>query len=130
MNTELTRVHKAFKEQKDFLILSHTVDPETDSVPVLLAHAQKYGVSNQAWWFVTGPKKDLYELARKSYLLNNEEGNGGEEDFIHTQNFALIDKEKRIRGFYDGTDSLEVNRLMQDITSLIKEYDYKGKNTH
>jgi protein SCO1/2 len=81
------------------------------------------------WWFATGSKKDLYELTRKSFLLTVEQGDGGPDDFIHTQNFALIDKEKHIRGFYDGTDSIEVSRLITDIKTLIKEYDYKNKNT-
>lgn len=130
MNTELTRVYKEFRSNDDFRILSHTVDPETDSVPQLLEHAKKYGVSDSRWLFLTGSKKDLYELARKSYLLNAEEGDGGEEDFIHTQNFALIDKEKHIRGFYDGTDSVEVSRLITDIKTLMKEYDYQSKHTH
>lgn len=101
------------------------MDPETDSVPVLLEYAKFKGVTNKSWLFVTGPKQKLYELARKGYLLNAEEGNGGEEDFIHTQNFALIDKERHIRGFYDGTDSLEINRLIKEINLLYKEYDFK-----
>lgn len=129
MNTEMTRVYRAFKERNDFKILSLTVDPETDSVAQLAQHAKNYGVNDDVWWFVTGSKKDLYELTRKSFLLTVEEGDGGPDDFIHTQNFALIDKEKHIRGFYDGTDSLEVARLITDIRTLIKEYDYKDKNT-
>lgn len=130
MNTELTRVYKAFKNKPDFLILSHTVDPEHDSVPQLTEHAKKYGVdsNDEHWWFVTGSKKELYEMARKSYLLNAEEGDGGEEDFIHTQNFALVDKENHIRGFYDGTDSVEVKRLIGDIEVLYKYYEFKRRN--
>lgn len=125
MNSNLDRVYKEFKDKPDFLILSHTVDPETDSVPVLKDYANMHDVNDKRWLFVTGSKPKLYELARKGYLLNAEEGNGGEEDFIHTQNFALIDKEQHIRGFYDGTDSMEVDMLMQDIKLLYKEYDYK-----
>lgn len=127
MNMNLERVYKTFGSKDDFLILSHTVDPETDSVPVLKSYALAHGVNNKNWLFLTGEKPHLYDLARQGYLLNAEEGNGGEEDFIHTQNFALIDKEKHIRGFYDGTDSLEINRLIQDIHLLYKEYDYKKK---
>lgn len=123
MNQNMERVYKQFKHKSDFLILSHTVDPETDSVPVLKDYANAHGVTDNKWLFLTGPKKELYELARKGYLLNAEEGNGGEEDFIHTQNFALIDKDKHIRGFYDGTDSLEINRLIQEINLLYQEYD-------
>lgn len=127
MNDHLTRVYKEFKNRKELWILSHTVDPETDSVPVLKQYADAHGVNDERWKFVTGEKKKLYELARKGYLLNAEEGNGGEEDFIHTQNFALIDKEHRIRGFYDGTDSLEIVRMIQDIKILLSEYDYRDK---
>lgn len=128
MNTEMTRVYKAFKNRNDFKILSLTVDPETDSVAQLAAHAKNYGVNDDVWWFATGTKKELYELTRKSFLLTVEEGDGGPDDFIHTQNFALIDKEKHIRGFYDGTDSVEVSRLITDINTLIKEYEYQDKH--
>jgi len=127
MNDHLTGVYKEFKNEPDFLILSHTVDPETDSVPVLKMYADAHGVNDDRWLFVTGKKPELYELARKGYLLNAEEGKGDEEDFIHTQNFALIDKESHIRGFYDGTDSAEIVRLKQDIHVLLKEYEYKNK---
>jgi len=127
MNTNLEKVYKQFKQKKDFLILSHTVDPETDSIKVLKAYALAHGVTDRSWLFVTGAKTELYGLARKGYLLNAEEGNGGAEDFIHTQNFALIDKEQHIRGFYDGTDSLEIIRLIQDINLLFREYEYKER---
>ncbi|MBX3165033.1 MAG: SCO family protein [Bacteroidetes bacterium] len=121
MNRHLQSVYKEFHNNPDFLILSHTVDPETDSVSVLRDYAEMHGVQDKKWLFVTGEKKKLYELARQGYLLNAEEGNGGEEDFIHTQNFALIDKNRHIRGFYDGTDSLEIVRLIQEIKLLMKE---------
>jgi protein SCO1 len=130
MNNNLIGIYKQFKDKKDFLILSHTVDPGTDSVPVLKRYADAHGVTDDKWLFVTGNKKELYDLARKSYLLDASEGNGGEEDFVHTQNFALVDKDKHIRGFYDGTDSAEVIRLAQDIKLLLKEYDYRSKADH
>lgn len=128
MSTSLERVYKEFNNREDFMILSHTVDPETDSVAQLLSYAKLHGVKDNKWMFVTGEKKHLYEVARKGYLLNAEEGDGGAEDFIHTQNFALIDKERHIRGSYDGTDSTDVNNLIMDIKLLLKEYDYKAKN--
>lgn len=130
MNTEMSRVYKNFKDRSDFKILSLTVDPETDTVAQLALHAKNYNVNDDGWWFVTGSKKDLYELTRKSFLLTVEEGDGGPDDFIHTQNFALIDKERHIRGFYDGTDSVEVSRLITDIRTLIKEYEFKDKVAH
>lgn len=128
MSTELERVYKTFGGNNDVMILSHTVDPEIDSVDVMLKYAKLHGVNDKRWLFLTGDKKHLYELARQSYLLNAEEGNGGEEDFIHTQSFALVDKERHLRGFYDGTDSLEVSRLITDIKLLLEEYDYKEKH--
>jgi protein SCO1 len=130
MNTNLQKVYKSFAERKDVLILSHTVDPEQDSVPVLKNYADLQGVNDRRWMFVTGSKKDLYAIARKSYLLNADEGDGGEEDFIHTQNFALVDKNKHIRGYYDGTDSIEINRLISDLHLLIQEHDFKENSGH
>lgn len=127
MSKELERVYKKFRNRNDFLIVSHTVDPETDSVKQLMDYAKLHGVDDHKWLFVTGEKKHLYEMARNSYLLNAEQGDGGEEDFIHTQNFALIDKEKHIRGFYDGTDSIEINRLIVDLNCLFDEYAFKEK---
>ena len=94
-------------------------------MPVLLQYAQLHGVDNKNWLFLTGSKQDLYGLARKGYLLNTEEGNGDEEDFIHTQNFALIDKERHIRGFYDGTDTAEISRLIEEVKLLEQAYAYR-----
>lgn len=128
MSNQLERVYNEFKTRDDFLILSHTVAPEEDSVPVLMEYAKFHGVNDKKWLFLTGEKKHLYDMARTAYLVNNDTGNGDEDDFVHTQNFALIDKEKHIRGMYDGTDSLDVNRLIIDIKLLIEEYDYKSKN--
>lgn len=126
MNSHLQQLYQEFKNEPDLMFLSHTVDPETDSVPVLKAYADAHGVTDGRWHFVTGPKAHLYELARKGYVLNAEEGNGGADDFIHTQNFALVDKEKHIRGYYDGTDSAEMQRLKAEIKILLDEYRYKA----
>ncbi len=121
MAKQMKRVYDAFHNDNDVLILSHTVNPEDDSVSVLKRYAEEHGVFDKKWLFLTGDKKHLYEMARKAYLLNAEEGDGGPDDFIHTQNFALIDKHGHIRGYYDGTDSVEVTRLIQDITVLKQE---------
>ncbi len=128
MSNQLERVYKTFYNNKDIMILSHTVEPEVDSVHVMMDYAKLHGVKNKQWLFLTGDKKHLYDMARQSYLLNAEEGNGEEDDFIHTQNFALVDKEKHLRGFYEGTDSVEVTRLITDIKLLLEEYDYKEKH--
>lgn len=130
MNTNLERVYTEFKNRNDFLILSHTVEPEIDSVKVLKEYSKLHKVTDKRWQFVTGSKEQLYRLARKGYLLNNEAGNGDANDFIHTQNFALVDKNFNIRGFYDGTNTQEIDRLIQEIKLLMQEYDYKEKPTH
>jgi len=126
MNLNLQKVHQQFSNRNDFRILSHTVDPEEDSVSVLKDYANRQGVFDRSWFFLTGTKKELYQMARTSYLLNAEEGDGGSEDFIHTQNFALVDKERRIRGYYDGTDTVEINRLITELSLLFAEYDYQS----
>jgi protein SCO1 len=128
MSNQMERVAKVYRSNPDVLFLSHTVNPEDDSVSVLLDYAERHHAAKGKWHFLTGHKKELYSLARKGYLLDAEEGSGGEDDFIHTQNFALIDKERRIRGYYDGTDSSEVNRLIIDIQLLLDEYKWKQKN--
>lgn len=128
MSNELERVYKQFSQREDVLILSHTVSPEEDSVNVMMDYAKLHGVKDKKWLFLTGDKKHLYDMARTSYLLNAEEGNGDEDDFIHTQNFALVDKERHLRGFYDGTDSVDVSKLITDINLLLEEYAYKEKH--
>ena len=128
MSSQMERIYDKFKGNAEVKFLSHTVDPEIDTVKQLKAYAIKHNADAKQWMFVTGDKKDLYAIARTGYLLNAEQGDGGPDDFIHTQNFALIDKDKRIRGFYDGTDSLEMNQLMKDIDLLLAEYHYKEKH--
>lgn len=121
MSKQLDRVYDAWKDNPDVMILSHTVDPETDTPEQLKTYASEYEADTKRWIFLTGEKEALYTLARKGYLLDAEESFGGEEDFIHTQNFALIDKHRRIRGFYDGTDEKQVDQLINDISFLIME---------
>lgn len=123
MNDNFQKIYRLYENRQDVLLLSHTVDPEQDSVPVMKNYANTRGVTDQRWLFLTGEKSHLYGLARKSYLLNAEEGDGGPDDFIHTQNFALVDKKGCIRGYYDGTDSLEMKRLIIELNLLIAEHD-------
>lgn len=120
MSKQMERVQSAFAAEPGVLIVSHTVNPEYDSVPVLSDYAKAHGAIKDKWFFVTGDKKALYDLARKGYYLNTELGDGGPNDFIHTQNFALVDGDGQIRGYYDGTDSAEVKRLILDTGILIK----------
>ena len=106
-------------EDSGVLLLSHTVFPEIDSVEVLKKYAIDNSVIDSKWDLVTGDKKEIYDLARKSYLAAKD-NNFSEYDLIHTENFVLIDKKKQIRGFYDGTDKEEINRLINDIKILKK----------
>lgn len=126
MTTELLRIQDKFAYTKGLVqLLSHTVDPEHDSVPVLKAYANMVHADTKTWNFVTGDKKELYDMARKGYLVNAMEGDGGPEDFIHSELLILVDKEKHIRGAYDGTNIKEVNNLLDDIKVLIAEYYIK-----
>ncbi len=107
---------------KDILLVSYSVTPEIDSVAQLKKYAIEKGVDDSRWNLLTGEKKDIYELARKSYLVAKNNGDGGKYDMIHTENFVLIDKEKRIRGFYDGTNKEEMDKLLNDIQILENSY--------
>jgi protein SCO1/2 len=122
MATQMQRVYAEFKSNDNILFLSHTVMPEKDSVSVLKEYADKIGVNDNKWKFVTGDKKQIYNLARKTYFAAVSEGDGGPEDFVHTENFVLVDKEKRLRGFYDGTSEKDTDRLIKDIYTLLEEY--------
>ncbi len=106
----------------EVLLLSHSVTPEIDSVAQLKKYAVEKGVDDTKWNLLTGDKKQIYELARKSYLAVKTDGDGGPYDMIHTENFILVDKQRRIRGFYDGTKMEEVEKLMKDLAVLKASY--------
>ena len=105
----------------DVKLLSFSVTPNIDTPAVLKQYAVEKGVDDRRWNMLTGNKKDIYELARKSYLVVQEDGNGDEHDMIHTENFVLIDTKRRIRGYYDGTDINSVKKILNDIKILLKE---------
>jgi len=128
MSESMQKIAKQFEANSEIKFLSHTVNPEEDSVSVLLDYATKHNAKKGNWYFVTGNKKEMYDMARYSYFLDAEEGDGGPDDFIHTQNFALVDKEKHIRGYYDGTNPAQMEQLVKDINLLLKEYKYKENN--
>ncbi len=121
MTTHMYALQNAFLNDEEVLLLSHSVTPVLDSVPVLKRYAENKGVLAAKWHLVTGPKKQIYDLARKSYFAVLDEGDGGEQDFIHTEQFVLVDQKKRIRGYYDGTDPKEIERILADISLLKKE---------
>ncbi len=120
MSTQLIRVQEAYKNDPDFLIISHTVNPMHDTTEVLFSYSGKYKAIKDKWHFVTGFKKDINQLAEKSYLVSAQD-DGTAEGFIHSEKFLLVDKQRRIRGVYDGTDSLQVDLLIKDIATLKKE---------
>jgi len=122
MTKNMYEVQKQFITDNDIMILSHTVTPDIDTVAQLKRYAKEKNVNASKWNLVTGDKKQIYELARKSYLAVKDDGDGGPFDMIHTENFMLIDKERQIRGFYDGTDMEEINRLIDDIKTLKASY--------
>ena len=122
MTSQMKGLHDFYLSDEDVMFVSHTVYPEIDSVQVLKAYAEKYQINSDKWIMLTGAKEEIYSLARKSYFAVLTEGDGGERDFIHTENFVLMDKSQRIRGYYDGTLPEDMERLKNDIEILRLEY--------
>ncbi|MFN8295342.1 MAG: SCO family protein [Chitinophagales bacterium] len=125
MTGSLRKVQDKFisdKDKDDILILSHTVDPETDSVKQLFNYAVEKDINSNIWRLLTGDKKQLYKQARNGYFITADQGDGGPNDFIHDKTFVLIDKERRIRGYYDGTDAASVEQMIKDIQMLLVSY--------
>ncbi len=124
LNTNMKAIYDLYQKEPDFQIVSHTCNPGTDSVPVLKHYADSLKVNTAKWIFLTGRKDSLYQMARGSYLLDDPKNNVEkiEDQFIHTQFFALVDRKGKIRGkIYDGLKSIEVEQLKVDIARLIKE---------
>ena len=124
LNTNMKQVYEIYKNEPDFQILSHTCNPDTDSVSVLKHYSDSLQVNTKKWIFLTGRKDSLYQMARGSYLLDDPKNNVEkiEDQFIHTQFFALVDRQGKVRGkIYDGLKVLEVEQLKQDISKLLKE---------
>ena len=122
MTNNMYLLQEEFKYDEDILLLSHTVTPEIDTVEQLKRYSLEKKVNDKKWNLVTGDKKQIYELARKSYLvaMDNE---FSINSIIHTENFVLVDKEKNIRGVYDGTSKMSIDSLINDVKHLKKEYD-------
>ncbi len=121
MSSQLMHVQNAFAKDDSVLILSHTVNPLHDTVEVLRGYAESYGAIKNKWHFLTGNKKEIYDMARYSYLVNALQDDGTPEGFLHSELLILIDTKKRIRGMYDGTDSVAVVKLISDIKLLKQE---------
>jgi len=122
MTTNMALIQERFKNNKEVLLLSHSVTPEMDSVPVLKKYAKDKGIISGKWHLLTGNQDEIYTLARKEYYAGDTIGyyQTGNE-FLHTENFILVDKQRRIRGVYNGTLPLEAESLMDDIATLLKE---------
>ena len=127
MTDHMKEIQERLKQDSEVLLLSHSVTPGIDSVSRLKKYAIDKGVDDRKWNLVTGDKKQIYDLARKSYLAAKSDGDGGPYDMVHTENFVLVDKKKRIRGFYDGTNPEDIDRLLDDIKILKKENKKKRK---
>lgn len=123
MTKNMADVQKELINDTDVMLLSHSVTPEIDTVAQLKRYAVEKGVDDTKWNLVTGDKKQIYRLARKSYLAVKDNGDGGPFDMVHTENFMLIDKKRQIRGFYDGTSPEDIERLLSDISILKEEYN-------
>lgn len=121
MSEQMARVQDAYKDDPRLLLLSHSVTPEIDSVPVLADYGQRYGADPDRWLFLTGDRAQIYALARRSYFAATDEGDGGPDDFVHTENLVLVDTLLRIRGFYDGTSVKDVDRAIEDVEALLEE---------
>lgn len=122
MKTQMLRVYDSLKNDSDVLILSHTIDPEYDTVALLRDFAKRLGVESSKWHFVTGVQDSIYKIAQTSYFATAMEDESEPDGFIHSGAFLLLDKQQRIRGKYDGTKEEEVNKLIKDIKRLKKEY--------
>ena len=121
MTDHMVEIQKEIIDDPDVMLLSHSVTPEIDNVAQLKRYTEKKGVNAKKWNLVTGDKKEIYKLARKSYLAVKDNGDGGPFDMVHTENFMLIDKKRQIRGFYDGTNAEDIDRLLEDIQILKEE---------
>jgi len=123
MTNNMVKIQNYIKDKKKVKLLSFSVTPDIDSVPVLKEYSIKKGVDDKYWNLLTGDKSKIYSLARKSFLVVKENVENDSHSMIHTENFVLVDREKRIRGFYDGTDDTDMQVLKEDIGILLEGYN-------
>jgi protein SCO1/2 len=124
MNENLAKVYNKFKGNKDVMFLSHTVDPVKDTVAALKAYSMHFNADPEQWMFLTGDKKQLYDMARYSYLISAEDDTAGisvDQDFIHDKHYILVDHFGRVRGFYDGLADTDIDKIIGDIKTLLEE---------
>ncbi|MEB0261386.1 MULTISPECIES: SCO family protein [unclassified Mucilaginibacter] len=121
MHRNMLKVYNEFKSVPDFKIISHTIDPKHDSVAVMKKYADKLGISGSSWWLLQGNKEKTYELGQKNYLVAVKQDDGTPGGYVHQGWFVLVDKQKRIRGYYDGTEEKQVAKMIEDIKILRAE---------
>lgn len=122
MTANMMVLQEEFLQDNDILLLSHSVTPETDSIPILKRYAETKGIINSKWHLVTGNRKQIYDLGRQAYFAEEDLGlDKTEDDFLHTENFVLIDRNKHIRGIYNGLNKTSVQQLITDVKTLQKE---------
>lgn len=121
MTQQLLRVHNAFKDSSDLLLLSHSIDFKNDSVPVLKAYAEKLEVNASKWHFVTGSRESIYDVAKNKYYISAMEDEAAPGGYLHNGKFVLVDREGHIRGYYTGTEAKPVGKLIEDIRKLLNE---------
>jgi protein SCO1/2 len=122
MKTQMLRIYNHFENDDGILFLSHTIDPDYDTVALLHDFADRLGVSSRKWHFVTGPKEYIYEIGQNSYMVTAMEDENEPGGYLHSGAFILVDPDRHIRGLYDGTKEDQVNRLISDIPKLLQEY--------
>jgi len=121
-------LQRAFRKNDTTVhLVSMTVDPTRDSFPALRAYADRYNVNHDHWWFLTGNRDTIYNFARNELKVTMQPGTGGTDDFIHSQKIVLLDRERNIRGYYDGLDSAELKRCSDDIVLISLEKKHKRK---
>jgi len=122
MAANMSILQDSFLHEQDVLLLSHSVTPNKDSVPVLKNYAEAKGISSKKWHLVTGDRSEIYKLGRKDYFVEEDLGiNKSDEEFLHTENFVLIDRNRHIRGIYNGLNKVSINQLIADVHLLIQE---------
>jgi len=123
LTKQMARVQNAFIKDKNFKLVSVSVDPVKDSVLALRAYAKDHGAVSSKWYFLTAPKSEIFKLASEGFFLIAKDNPGGKEAVIHSEKLTLVDAEGHIRGYYNGTDSLSVNKMMGDIVLVLREYE-------
>ncbi len=123
MTKNMARLQQNLADQEDIWFITHTVDPERDTPPILKRYARRWEADLSNWTFLTGEREDIYQLSKQGYRLGVAIGEeGSTEEFDHSGRMVLVDRDRIIRGYYDGTDSLSINRLWYDTKSLQLEY--------